>query len=156
MRYKKQLDLPAVIRAIVVPAGYPEAMFRWPRSSSVLCTLIPWASLALVPSGAMAQSPTEQWSFAVSGDSRNCGDFVMPSIATKVKAENDAFYWHLGDFRWIVLADQDAEALQPPAPTTLILNTNGAPGTTSSLTRSLLSVLFPCSWFAAITRTSTP
>ncbi len=62
----------------------------------------------------MAQSPTEQWSFAVSGDSRNCGDFVMPSIATKVKAENDAFYWHLGDFRWIVLADQDAEALQPP------------------------------------------
>lgn len=37
----------------------------------------------------------------------------MPAIATKVKAENDAFYWHLGDFRWIEQADQDMVALQP-------------------------------------------
>jgi hypothetical protein len=37
----------------------------------------------------------------------------MPAIAAKVKAENDVFYWHLGDFRWIAMADQDMEALEP-------------------------------------------
>jgi Calcineurin-like phosphoesterase len=59
-----------------------------------------------------AQSSPAQWSFAVSGDSRNCGDFVMPAIAAKVKAENDVFYWHLGDFRWIAEPDQDLIAME--------------------------------------------
>src|ERR1039458_1628794 len=71
------------------------------------------AVLAIVTVSAVAQTSDATWNFAVSGDSRNCGDFVMPAIAAKVKAENDAFYWHLGDFRWITLADQDMEALQP-------------------------------------------
>jgi len=52
-------------------------------------------------------TPPSEWSFALSGDSRNCGDFVMPAIAAQVKAENDAFYWHLGDFRWISQPDED-------------------------------------------------
>jgi Calcineurin-like phosphoesterase len=56
-------------------------------------------------------TPT-QWSFAVSGDSRNCGDFVMPAIAAKVKAERDVLYWHLGDFRWISQPDQDLIAME--------------------------------------------
>ena len=60
-----------------------------------------------------AQTTATSWTFAVSGDSRNCGDFVMPAIAAKVKAEKDAFYWHLGDFRWMSIEDQDMEALQP-------------------------------------------
>jgi len=60
-----------------------------------------------LPSPAGAQSPASSWTFAVSGDSRNCGDFVMPAIATKVKAESDAFYWHLGDFRWMSREDED-------------------------------------------------
>jgi hypothetical protein len=60
-----------------------------------------------------AQAPDSSWTFAVSGDSRNCGDFVMPAIATKVKAEKDDFYWHLGDFRWMSQEDQDLEALAP-------------------------------------------
>ena len=30
----------------------------------------------------------------------------MPAIAAKVKAEKDAFYWHLGDFRWMHPADR--------------------------------------------------
>jgi len=34
----------------------------------------------------------------------------MPAIAAKVKAENDSFYWHLGDFRWISEPDQDLNA----------------------------------------------
>jgi hypothetical protein len=62
---------------------------------------------------ATAQTKDTTWSFAISGDSRNCGDFVMPAIAAKVKAENDAFYWHLGDFRWMSKPDQDLVAMLP-------------------------------------------
>ena len=47
------------------------------------------------------------WRFAVSGDSRNCGDVVMPVIAQHVQADNALFYWHLGDFRAIYMIDQD-------------------------------------------------
>ena len=61
---------------------------------------------------AVAQTSGTTWSFAVSGDSRNCGDFVMPAIASSVKAENDVFYWHLGDFRWLSTPDQDLVAMQ--------------------------------------------
>jgi len=60
-----------------------------------------------------ARTAGGSWSFAVSGDSRNCGDFVMPAIAAKVKAEKDAFYWHLGDFRWTSKPDEDLQSMQP-------------------------------------------
>ena len=59
------------------------------------------------------QPAADSWTFAVSGDSRNCGDFVMPAIAAKVKAEKDAFYWHLGDFRAIYDVDEDLQSMQP-------------------------------------------
>jgi len=49
------------------------------------------------------------WSFAVSGDSRNCGDVVMPAIAEGVKQKNASFYWHLGDFRKISDFDEDIQ-----------------------------------------------
>jgi hypothetical protein len=58
-----------------------------------------------------AQKASTTWTFALSGDSRNCGDFVMPAIAAKVKAEHDAFYWHLGDFRWLSHPDEDLIAM---------------------------------------------
>lgn len=60
-----------------------------------------------------AQKANSTWTFAVSGDSRNCGDFVMPAIAAKVQAEHDVFYWHLGDFRWISQPDEDILAMLP-------------------------------------------
>lgn len=63
--------------------------------------------------GATRKSAKPDWTFAVSGDSRNCGDFVMPAIAAKVKAEKDEFYWHLGDFRWMSQPDQDLLAMLP-------------------------------------------
>jgi calcineurin-like phosphoesterase family protein len=47
------------------------------------------------------------WKFAVSGDSRNCGDIVMPAIAAGVRADGAAFYWHLGDYRAIYTFDED-------------------------------------------------
>ena len=49
----------------------------------------------------------DSWSFAVSGDSRNCGDVVMPAIAAGAHADGVKFYWHLGDFRADYDFDQD-------------------------------------------------
>ncbi len=58
-----------------------------------------------------AQSPSAPvWSFAVSGDSRNCGDVVMPAIAAGVKKDGAKFYWHLGDYRAIYDFDEDMVA----------------------------------------------
>lgn len=65
---------------------------------------------------APAQSQDEgSWTFAFSGDSRNCGDIVMPAIAERVKREHAKFYWHLGDFRAIYDFDQDYKQLHPAA-----------------------------------------
>ncbi len=55
----------------------------------------------------LGQAPASIWSFAVSGDSRNCGDVVMPAIAAKVRADKAEFYWHLGDYRALYDFDQD-------------------------------------------------
>jgi hypothetical protein len=71
------------------------------------------AVVAFAATSAFAQTNGAAWSFAVSGDSRNCGDFVMPAIAVNVKGEGDAFYWHLGDFRWMSNPDQDMLAMLP-------------------------------------------
>jgi hypothetical protein len=56
-------------------------------------------------------SPAQTWTFAVSGDSRNCGDVVMPAIAAGAQHDNAAFYWHLGDLRAIYDFDQDYKQL---------------------------------------------
>jgi hypothetical protein len=49
------------------------------------------------------------WHFVASGDSRNCGDIVMPGIAEAAKKNNAAFYWHLGDLRAIYTFDEDIQ-----------------------------------------------
>ncbi len=67
--------------------------------------------IAFAPLIAPAQSsPGRAWKFAVSGDSRNCGDIVMPAIARGVKKSRAIFYWHLGDFRAIYEVDEDMSA----------------------------------------------
>ena len=55
------------------------------------------------------QSNDASWFFAVSGDSRNCGDVVMPAIAAGVIQSGASFYWHLGDFRAIYNFDEDIQ-----------------------------------------------
>lgn len=51
------------------------------------------------------------WYFAVSGDSRDCGDLIMPKIAAAIARNRTAapidFYWHLGDFRRLRDVDCD-------------------------------------------------
>ena len=51
--------------------------------------------------------PDGSWRFIVSGDSRNCGDVVMPAIAAHSAQFAPAFYWHLGDLRAIYKIDED-------------------------------------------------
>lgn len=67
---------------------------------------------ALLASTVLAQTSRHQqntleWNFAVSGDSRNCGDVVVPSIAAGAAKNKAAFYWHLGDLRAIYGVDED-------------------------------------------------
>lgn len=83
--------------------------------------LLAFGSLSVLGSRAPAQSPAAEspslprqskdasWSFAVSGDSRNCGDVVMPAIAAGVERSGASFYWHLGDFRAIYNFDEDIQ-----------------------------------------------
>jgi hypothetical protein len=67
---------------------------------------------ALCVAAAAQDAPAPVWQFAVSGDSRNCGDVVMPAIAASVLKSPAKFYWHLGDFRAIYDFDED---MAPPA-----------------------------------------
>ena len=70
---------------------------------------------------ARAQNSSEPWRFAVSGDSRNCGDIVVPAIATDARKHEVAFYWHLGDLRRTSGPDEDfvAEMAHQGKPTDL-------------------------------------
>ena len=60
-----------------------------------------------------ATAAPSTWKFAVSGDSRNCGDIVMPAMADGVLKDGAAFYWHLGDYRAIYMFDEDYARLNP-------------------------------------------
>lgn len=78
-----------------------------PRIASLLLLALPSIALA-------AAEPARPLRFAVAGDSRNCGDIVMPAIAASVKRDGAAFYWHIGDLRSNYNFDEDlvAEAKQ--------------------------------------------
>jgi hypothetical protein len=85
---------------------------RWVSSTLVILLLCSGCATSRVlhrtrvaPGGtAPALGP---WRFAVSGDSRNCGDVVMPAIAQDAIRHHVAFYWHLGDFRRMTEVDED-------------------------------------------------
>ncbi len=64
---------------------------------------------ATAPLGAQEQpnNSAASWKFAVSGDSRNCGNIVMPAIAQGVRRDGASFYWHLGDYRALSNFDED-------------------------------------------------
>jgi hypothetical protein len=68
----------------------------------------PKSVVAPVPPGPPpAIEPGKPWHFAVSGDSRNCGDVVMPAVAQGAARDQAQFYWHLGDLRAIYDFDED-------------------------------------------------
>jgi hypothetical protein len=67
----------------------------------------------LKPTGpVVSQTPSGgSWYFTVSGDSRDCGNLIMPKIANSVAslpaATKAQFYWHLGDLRNMSAPDCD-------------------------------------------------
>jgi hypothetical protein len=91
------------------PAWSPLRALVWSLLISLGAGLMPVTGLA---QGAGADAP---WHFAVSGDSRNCGDVVMPAVAAGAKRDGAAFYWHLGDYRAIYDFDEDYRQLHPKA-----------------------------------------
>ena len=85
---------------------------RWrvATAAGILAVLMA-AALPLVSAGPTQEQPKNAapWRFAVSGDSRNCGDVVMPAIAAGALTQQAAFYWHLGDFRKSSDFDEDMQ-----------------------------------------------
>ena len=92
-----------------------------PRCAMAACL---WLALAAVAGGLnsparaeAAQSGTTgagrrstangSWRFVFTGDSRNCGNVVMPAIAEGARAAGAKFFWHLGDFRALFKIDED-------------------------------------------------
>jgi len=77
------------------------------RGIAILAAALALAFLSAALGAPARNGPREQasaqtaaiWSFAVSGDSRNYGDVIMPAIAAGVLKHHPKFYWHLGDFR---------------------------------------------------------
>ena len=59
------------------------------------------------PSASAQRNEQATWQFIASGDSRNCGDVVMPGIADTARKNHAAFYWHLGDLRRTSGIDED-------------------------------------------------
>ena len=72
---------------------------------SLAFLLFPIVAGAQTPPQAPAADAT--WHFVVAGDSRNCGDVIMPAIAEAAKTNGARFYWHLGDWRAIYNFDED-------------------------------------------------
>ncbi len=76
----------------------------------VLSAITVVLGLVLAVQTAGAQQPASgAWRFLASGDSRNCGDVVMPGIAETARKNHAAFYWHLGDLRAIYTFDEDIQ-----------------------------------------------
>ena len=83
------------------------------------CVFLAVVFLAFISAvGSGQANTTSLWTFAVSGDSRNCGDVIMPAIAAGTKDHAAAFYWHLGDLRATTFIDEDYlhEPEHNPAP----------------------------------------
>jgi hypothetical protein len=83
-------------------------MIRGTRLARVVLCLVAGA-IASGAASVAAQPGDGTWKFAVSGDSRNCGDVVMPGIAASALKHKPEFYWHLGDFRAIHNFDEDIQ-----------------------------------------------
>jgi hypothetical protein len=91
------------------------------KINSLAKTTLSLILILLIGASYTLSAAASEWHFAVSGDSRNCGDVVMPTIAQGVNPSGSQFYWHLGDFRAIYDFDQDMQ-LRPPKSPLLIIN----------------------------------
>jgi hypothetical protein len=76
----------------------------------IICVLtVVLGFMAAAQNTSAQQTAGGAWKFLTSGDSRNCGDVVMPGIAETARKNNAAFYWHLGDLRKTSDFDEDIQ-----------------------------------------------
>jgi hypothetical protein len=70
-----------------------------------------FASAGFARASAKSGKKGGSWFFAVSGDSRDCGDLIIPKIAWSIEHDRAQapveFYWHLGDLRALYREDCD-------------------------------------------------
>ncbi len=97
------------------PKLFASRLFASGLSERRLFKRLPFLALALFAPASHAapvgkEKPDGSWTFAVSGDSRNCGNIVMPAIAAGARRDGASFYWHLGDLRAIYKVDEDFAA----------------------------------------------
>jgi hypothetical protein len=85
------------------PEGEHAPLAHFPPTASVV-GLHP--DVCFGPDCAGAGQPGTSWKFALSGDSRNCGEIVTPAIAAGV-LDGASFYSRLGDYRAIYMFDED-------------------------------------------------
>jgi len=101
--------------SVVVPSVLLLVFFLANPLDSLAQTARGMAGLAVAGGGGNGATddtslPPGSWRFIVSGDSRNCGDIVMPTIAKNSQQYHPKFYWHLGDLRAIFEIDEDMVA----------------------------------------------
>jgi hypothetical protein len=85
------------------------------------------------------------WYFAVSGDSRDCGDLIMPKIAQAIADGSQTapvdFYWHLGDLRAIYRIDCDMAKIKDPS--FQCVPESASPSETQAMRNEYLSAAWP-------------
>lgn len=86
------------------------SLWKLRYSAPVLFGCLIISSLLRAQEKPSTSQPARAWRFAVSGDSRNCGNVIMPSIAAGARKNDAAFYWHLGDLRATYDPDEDYKA----------------------------------------------
>ena len=86
-------------------ASFAQNLKNLSRALAVLA--LGCSSVTAQNTGDKPNSAQREWRFAVSGDSRNCGDVIVPAIAAGANKNDIAFYWHLGDLRATSAPDED-------------------------------------------------
>jgi hypothetical protein len=120
--------------------GYIPALF-------LIFVITVWAILWLGGSEPLPPLPpaNTSWYFAVSGDSRDCGDLIMPKIAQAIADGNQKtpvdFYWHLGDLRAIYRVDCDMAKFKDPS--FRCVSRDRSPDETQAMKNEYLSAAWP-------------
>src|SRR5207244_1387208 len=98
-------------RGVLLALGAALLAVNARATAASLLLALAQASPPAPPAAPTPPAPPATSRFAVSGDSRDCGDRVRPtsaaSIAGQAKTAAIAFYWHLGDFRDGRIVDRD-------------------------------------------------
>jgi len=127
VRYLILTDIHANIDALeAIDEPFDRLLFCLTICSLLIATILGVRSSGALRPGRTVSTPSaapvasqSSWYFAVSGDSRDCGDVIMPKIAQTIehsRAQTPVeFYWHLGGLRAMGRIDCDIAKRRNPA-----------------------------------------